>query len=64
MRTKWFGACAALSTAVLGTALAQQKGQYVLGTNGLNAGIVPPPGFGYGNQLTIYGASRLRGPTE
>ena len=62
MTTKWFGACAALSTVVFGTAFGQQKGQYVLGTNGLNAGIMPPPGFSYGNQSTVYGASRLRGP--
>src|SRR5437879_5061523 len=52
MTTKWFGACAALSTVVFGTALGQQKGQYVLGTNGLNAGIMPPPGFTYANQST------------
>ncbi len=62
MTTKWFGACAALSTVVFGTALGQQKGQYLLGMNGLNAGIQPPPGFSYGNLSTIYGASRLRGP--
>lgn len=62
MRTRWMGACAALSTLAYGTAFGQQKGQYVLGTNGLNAGIMPPPGFSYANQSTIYGASRLRGP--
>lgn len=62
MRTTWFGACAALSTLVLGTAMGQQKGQYVLGTNGLNAGVMPPPGFSYGNQLTVFSASRFRGP--
>ena len=44
-----------------GACLAQQKGQYIPGTNGLNAGIQPPPGFSYSNVATFYDADRLKG---
>ena len=62
MRTGWIGAFAGLSIVASGAAFGQQKGQYILGTNGLNAGIVPPPGFSYANRSTVYWADRLRGP--
>ena len=39
--------------------LAQQKGQYVPGQVGLNAGLIPDPGFTYGNMTLNYSASRL-----
>lgn len=41
---------------------AQQKGQYILGTNGLNAGIQPAPGFAYSNVSTFDRSDRLKGP--
>jgi hypothetical protein len=41
------------------TAKAQQKGQYVPGQMGLNAGVVPDPGFTYANLTLTYSASRL-----
>jgi hypothetical protein len=39
--------------------LAQQKGQYLTGQYGLNAGVVPQPGFTYVNIALSYSASRL-----
>ena len=39
--------------------LAQQKGQYVPGQVGLNAGLIPDPGFTYGNMTLNSSASRL-----
>jgi hypothetical protein len=41
------------------SALAQQKGQWVPGQFGLNAGNVPAPGFTYANQTINYSANRL-----
>jgi hypothetical protein len=43
------------------TCFARQKGQYILGTNGLKAGIQPAPGFAYADHATFLGASRLKG---
>jgi hypothetical protein len=40
-------------------ATAQQKGQWSLGSDGLNAGEFPVPGWTYLNLATRYGASRL-----
>jgi hypothetical protein len=48
--------------ALASAGLAQQKGQYILGTNGLNAGIQPAPGFAYSNLSTFNGSDRLKGP--
>src|SRR5215472_16334140 len=45
----------------MGEAAAQQKGQYIPGTNGLSAGIHPSPGFTDGNEGTAYWASRAKG---
>jgi hypothetical protein len=42
--------------------LAQQKGQYVPGQWGLNAGAIPDPGITYGNLALNYSASTLNGP--
>ena len=39
--------------------LAQQKGQWVPGQFGLNAGVVPDPGITYANLTMNYSASRL-----
>jgi hypothetical protein len=39
--------------------LAQQKGQWVPGQYGLNAGVVPDPGFTYLNMAMNYSASQL-----
>ena len=38
---------------------AQQKGQYVPGQFGLNAGVIPDPGFTYGNLTLNYSAGQL-----
>jgi hypothetical protein len=39
--------------------LAQQKGQYVPGQYGLNAGVIPDPGFTYANLTINYSAGQL-----
>ena len=47
---------------LLGTAssvLAQQKGQWVPGQFGLNAGVIPDPGVTYANMALNYSASQL-----
>jgi hypothetical protein len=41
------------------TATAQQKGQWVLGQFGLNAGVIPDPGFTYANLALSYSAGQL-----
>jgi hypothetical protein len=41
------------------TAMAQQKGQWVPGQFGLNAGVIPDPGFTYANLALNYSASQL-----
>jgi hypothetical protein len=41
------------------SALAQQKGQWVPGQFGLNAGVIPEPGITYANLALNYSASRL-----
>jgi hypothetical protein len=41
------------------SALAQQKGQWVPGQFGLNAGVIPDPGITYANMPLNYSASRL-----
>jgi hypothetical protein len=40
--------------------LAQQKGQWVPGQSGLNAGILPDPGFTYANLTINYSANSLK----
>jgi hypothetical protein len=42
--------------------MAQQKGQWVPGQFGLNAGVIPDPGVTYGNLALNYSASQLNGP--
>ena len=46
----------------ISSALAQQKGQWVPGQFGLNAGVIPDPGITYANMPLIYSASQLNGP--
>lgn len=41
---------------------AQQKGQYLPGQSGLNAGILPDPGFTYVNMTINYSSDTLNGP--
>ncbi len=41
------------------TALAQQKGQWVPGQFGLNAGVIPDPGITYANLVVNYSAGEL-----
>ena len=41
---------------------AQQKGQWVPGQAGLDAGILPSPGFTYANLTINYSAGTLKGP--
>ena len=43
-------------------AMAQQKGQWVPGQFGLNAGVIPDPGFTYANLAVNYSATQLYGP--
>src|SRR4051812_34638440 len=50
-------ACLALLLAV--PALAQQKGQWVPGQFGLNAAVIPDPGFTYANLALYYSADQL-----
>jgi hypothetical protein len=40
-------------------AIAQQKGQWVPGQYGLNAGTIPDPGITYANLAFYYSAGRL-----
>jgi hypothetical protein len=42
-----------------GSLQAQQKGQYVPGQYGLNAGVIPDPGFTYANLTLNYSAGQL-----
>ena len=42
--------------------LGQQKGQWQPGQFGLNAGVIPDPGFTYANLALNYSASQLNGP--
>jgi hypothetical protein len=59
MRTK-LGLAVLLTTFVCGLPLhAQQKGQWVPGQSGLNAGVLPEPGFTYANLTVNYSADTL-----
>src|SRR5271167_3274813 len=51
-----------MSLGVASSALAQQKGQWVPGQFGLNAGVIPDPGLTYANLALNYSASQLNGP--
>ncbi len=53
-------ACMFLSGA--SSTLAQQKGQWVPGQFGLNAGVIPDPGITYANMPLNYSASQLNDP--
>jgi hypothetical protein len=43
------------------SALAQPRGQYILGTTGLNSGVQPQPGLSYTNLFTFYAGGSLVG---
>jgi hypothetical protein len=54
-----------LATLILGSTsplLAQQKGQWVPGQFGLNAGVIPDPGITYANMPFNYSADQVNGP--
>jgi hypothetical protein len=54
---------ALLTVVILGhLAMAQQKGQWVPGQFGLNAGVIPQPGITYANLAINYSATELYGP--
>jgi hypothetical protein len=57
------GVLACIVLAVAPSALAQQKGQYVPGQFGLNAGVIPDPGLTYANLALNYSASQLNDAT-
>jgi hypothetical protein len=54
------GACVLLYLLTTLTSLAQQKGQYLPGQFGLNAGVMPDPGFTYANISINYYADTLK----
>ena len=65
MRFRIKHATALLACILLGaasSALAQQKGQWVPGQFGLNAGVIPDPGVTYANLAFNYSADQLNGP--
>lgn len=55
-----------LAMVVAGTLLvrAQQKGQYLPGQFGLNAGILPSPGFTYTNMEINYNTDTFKYPVQ
>ena len=61
MRPSKFAASilACISLGGASSALAQQKGQWVPGQFGLNAGVIPDPGLTYANLALNYSASQL-----
>lgn len=54
-------AAACILFACASSVSAQQKGQWVPGQFGLNAGVIPDPGITYGNLALSYSASQLNG---
>ena len=58
-KTKTAAVALALILGGASSSLAQQKGKYVPGQAGLNAGLIPDPGFTYGNMTLNYSASQL-----
>jgi hypothetical protein len=48
-----------LVLACIGTLQSQQKGQYVPGQQGLNAGVIPDPGFTYANLAINFSAGQF-----
>lgn len=61
-RIKLVGVLTCMILGTSSTALAQQKGQWVPGQFGLNAGVIPDPGLTYANLALSYSASQLNGP--
>jgi hypothetical protein len=58
-RVKLVTVLACILLGVVSSALAQQKGQWVPGQYGLNAGAIPDPGVTYANLALNYSAGRL-----
>jgi hypothetical protein len=58
--TKWFDCLLLLLLAAGPRLVAQQKGQYIPGLQGLNAGVLPDPGFTYANVTINYSADTLK----
>ena len=61
-RIKLVAVLACIFLGGVSSALAQQKGQWVPGQFGLNAGVIPDPGITYANLALNYSASQLNGP--
>jgi hypothetical protein len=61
-RIKLVAVLACMFLGGVSSALAQQKGQWVPGQFGLNAGVIPDPGVTYANLALNYSASQLNGP--
>jgi len=58
----WTGLVFLLVLTAAQPARAQQKGQYLPGTSGLNSGLQAPPGFTYANVFTYYSSSTIKDP--
>lgn len=61
--TKLVAVLACIFLGDVSSALAQQKGQWVPGQFGLNAGVIPGAGFTYANMALNYSAGRLNDPS-
>ena len=57
-----FVVLACLALGCVSPLFAQQKGQWVPGQFGLNAGVIPDPGITYANLAVNYSADQLNGP--
>lgn len=55
---------ALLALALVTSAFAQQRLQYLSGLNATNSGVMPEPGFTYANIFYYDSSSRLKGPNS
>ena len=62
LRIKLLAVIFCMFLGIVSSASAQQKGQWVPGQFGLNAGTIPDPGFTYGNLALNYSSTQLNGP--
>ena len=62
MRFRFAGVFLMVWSICLGVAYSQERGQYLLGSYGLNAGIQSGSGFNYSNLPGWYSASRFKAP--
>ena len=53
------GGVIAVTLLMLSTGAAQNRGQYILGTTGLNSGVQPRPGLSYTNIFTLNTGGQL-----